>query len=152
MTNIAPEAPEAAPPDRGAACQAAKPGQSRWLGSRHSQAFYSVPLPPAWRSAHGRGVSGRADIPVLTGHFLQQFNALYRKSVRLSPGLRDCLFRYPFPGNVRQLENLVHRLVALAREEVVDERDLPEEFCPSAPPRPEVDLAPGAESPDHEPV
>jgi DNA-binding NtrC family response regulator len=40
----------------------------------------------------------------------------------------DCLQEYPFPGNVRELENLIHRLVALAAGETLGVADLPKEI------------------------
>jgi two-component system response regulator PilR (NtrC family) len=43
---------------------------------------------------------------------------------RLTPAARERLHRYPFPGNVRELENLLHRAVALAGGDLIDATDL----------------------------
>src|SRR5258705_11768545 len=53
----------------------------------------------------------REEIPVLVDTFLRRFSARYAKPVReLSPELREELDRYAFPGNVRELENLIKRI------------------------------------------
>jgi two-component system NtrC family response regulator len=68
----------------------------------------------------------RADIPVLLDHFLEKFAA---KNRRVAPGLtapaRDALMKYDYPGNVRELENVVERAILLARGPVIDLEDLP---------------------------
>jgi two-component system response regulator PilR (NtrC family) len=43
---------------------------------------------------------------------------------RLTPAARERLHRYPFPGNVRELENLLHRAVALSGGDLIDAHDL----------------------------
>ena len=67
----------------------------------------------------------RDDIPLLVDHFLNRFNALYGRRVRAAPEVYDVLKTCRLQGNVRELENLVHRLVALADDEWVRLRDLP---------------------------
>ena len=63
----------------------------------------------------------RDDIPALLQHYLALFNARHRKSV---PGFTraamDALLQYRFPGNVRELENLVERAVILAKNGPID--------------------------------
>lgn len=69
------------------------------------------------------------DIPLLLGHFLARFSAGYGKPpVQISPPAMKLLLDYPYPGNVRQLRNLVERLVVLAGKEPVMPEDLPEEI------------------------
>ena len=51
------------------------------------------------------------DITALTGYFLKKFSSKYGKKVEMTPEALEILLSYPFPGNVRELENLIHRLV-----------------------------------------
>jgi two-component system NtrC family response regulator len=68
----------------------------------------------------------RADIPLLLDHFLARFARDNRKPVRgLTAEARDALLRYDYPGNVRELENLVERAVVLTRDDVIGVADLP---------------------------
>ena len=70
----------------------------------------------------------RDDIPLLIDHFLRGFGALYgRTGLSLEPDAWQLLMRYTYPGNVRELENIIHRAVILGREGVVRSRDLPPE-------------------------
>ena len=54
------------------------------------------------------------DIPPLLNHFLNKYSEKYGKEVELSPEAVELLLSYHYPGNVRELENLVHRLVILS--------------------------------------
>src|SRR4030095_14519664 len=55
------------------------------------------------------------DIPVLAYHFLRKAEAKVNKKVdRFSPEALDLLTRYPWPGNLRELENVIQRSVGLA--------------------------------------
>jgi DNA-binding NtrC family response regulator len=59
-------------------------------------------------------------------HFLQLFAAKNGKTLRgFSRAARDALLRYDYPGNVRELENLVERAVVLCRGDVIGRGDLP---------------------------
>src|SRR5262245_47739158 len=62
----------------------------------------------------------REEIPPLVESFLRRFAARYgRPAPRLSERLVRAFERYPFPGNVRELENLVKRIVVLGSEEPI---------------------------------
>jgi DNA-binding NtrC family response regulator len=62
----------------------------------------------------------RDEVPALVEHFLARFSARYgRPSQRPSAKLWALLERHPFPGNVRELENLVKRIVVLGSEEPI---------------------------------
>jgi transcriptional regulator with PAS, ATPase and Fis domain len=59
----------------------------------------------------------REEIPLLVDTFLRRFSARYAKPVtKLSEALWSEIDRYAFPGNVRELENMIKRLVVLGRE------------------------------------
>ena len=69
------------------------------------------------------------DIPLLVNHFIKKFSALMAKNIRvISPGFMDTLLRYDFPGNVRELENIIERGVALATGDSLDPGLLPEDL------------------------
>ena len=69
------------------------------------------------------------DVPVLVEHFLQKFNADNRKSVtRVTPQVMERLLSYSWPGNDRELENLIERGVVLARGDEIDIDLLPKEM------------------------
>ena len=60
------------------------------------------------------------DIPALATHFLAESSRRCKKVVRgFSPSALEALVRYPWPGNARELENLVERAVITAREDVI---------------------------------
>ncbi len=62
----------------------------------------------------------REDIPLLAGHFLKRLAARYQKRAQaFSPEALELLIAAPWPGNVRQLLNVVEQTVALATTEVV---------------------------------
>ncbi len=67
-----------------------------------------------------------ADIPALADHFLRlQCQEHHRQIAGFSPEALELLSRYPFPGNVRELENVVERAVVLARGGIIQPADLP---------------------------
>jgi two-component system response regulator AtoC len=88
----------------------------------------------------------REDLPLLVQHFIQHFcekHALEPKTV--SPQVMKALMAYDWPGNVRQLENFIERMVALtATRPVILPADLPEEIQAKA----SLNLAPTIEIPD----
>jgi transcriptional regulator with GAF, ATPase, and Fis domain len=69
------------------------------------------------------------DVPILVEHFLRKYGTLYQREVRFSRDAIEALAAYAFPGNVRELENLVHRLVAVAEGDLVGPGDLPREIA-----------------------
>lgn len=65
------------------------------------------------------------DIPVLTGYFITKFNKQFGKTVKgLRPDALELLQSYNFPGNVRELENLMERAMILAETELLTPKDL----------------------------
>ncbi len=68
----------------------------------------------------------KEDIPPLMDHFLKRFAAQNNRSIEgFSPEARDLLLKYEYPGNVRELENIVERAVVIARGTLISTRDLP---------------------------
>ncbi|MGQ9485309.1 MAG: sigma-54-dependent transcriptional regulator [Desulfosoma sp.] len=66
------------------------------------------------------------DIPLLCRHFLNKAAAAQGKNVReIAPEVLDILLRYEFPGNVRELENIMERAVALAQGPTILPEHLP---------------------------
>jgi DNA-binding NtrC family response regulator len=66
----------------------------------------------------------REDIPLLVDHFLRRY-ADEGRARAVSREAMDLLLKHDYPGNVRELENLVHRAVVLARGETITTADLP---------------------------
>jgi DNA-binding NtrC family response regulator len=68
----------------------------------------------------------REDIRDLAQHFLSRFAAAYgRQTQTLSEGAVTVLERYDWPGNIRELENLIERLVVVCDAPTIDESELP---------------------------
>ena len=68
----------------------------------------------------------RQDLPALIDHFLRKFAEKNGKIIQgFSREARDALLRYDYPGNVRELENLVERAIVLTRDDVVGLGELP---------------------------
>lgn len=69
------------------------------------------------------------DIPLLIRHFLEKYSRAFGKEARgVSSDVLDILSRYPFPGNVRELENIIERAVALSDEAEISAHDLPSDL------------------------
>ncbi len=66
----------------------------------------------------------REDVPLLVEHFLQKFSKKMRRTVRLAEGAMDYLVRYDYPGNIRELENMVEQGVALAMNGQIELDDI----------------------------
>jgi DNA-binding NtrC family response regulator len=67
----------------------------------------------------------RDDIPVLAKEFLQKQDAL---KVEITPELMERLVAYDWPGNIRELENLIERMVVLRKSDKLTVNDLPADF------------------------
>lgn len=68
----------------------------------------------------------KQDLPPLMDHFLRLFAAKNNKIIRgFSGDAREALLRYDYPGNVRELENLIERAVVLTRDDLINRGDLP---------------------------
>jgi two-component system NtrC family response regulator len=68
----------------------------------------------------------REDIPLLIDHVLQTYSEKNRRPVPgISKEARDLLLQYSYPGNVRELENVIERSVVVSRGDTITTRDLP---------------------------
>jgi two-component system response regulator PilR (NtrC family) len=68
----------------------------------------------------------REDVPLFLAHYLERFSKeLARPRPRVAPEAERLLLAYDYPGNVRELANVVERAVTLAEGDVVDGRALP---------------------------
>jgi DNA-binding NtrC family response regulator len=81
-----------------------------------------ISIPPLWER--------REDIPLLARHFLNKYNTAFNKKI---PGFSEkalaALTHYHWPGNIRELENLVERIVVLsAGDEKIDLKNIPLEI------------------------
>jgi PAS domain S-box-containing protein len=69
----------------------------------------------------------REDIPYLVDHFIRRFNAKQDKRIQgVTPALMEVLMRHDFPGNVRELENIIEYGFVLCRNGHLDIRHLPD--------------------------
>ncbi|HDL78833.1 MAG TPA: hypothetical protein ENH09_04605 [Bacteroidetes bacterium] len=69
------------------------------------------------------------DISVLVEHFLRKFNRELKKDIQsVSQEALQMLFAYSWPGNIRELENVVYRAMLFADGSVIQPRHLPEEI------------------------
>lgn len=68
----------------------------------------------------------KTDIPLLIRHFIERYAKETGKKISgLSREAQEVLMKHTFPGNIRELENLVERAVALARDEMITTAELP---------------------------
>ncbi len=72
----------------------------------------------------------RSDIPLLIDHFLVRFNqSKHTEIAGLTPEALHMLTEYDWPGNIRELENMMERLVVLKKHGTLSIEDLPEKIC-----------------------
>lgn len=72
----------------------------------------------------------RDDVRQLMTHFLDTFNRANGRDVRLGKDLVDLMSVYHWPGNIRELQNCMERLVVLAETSLVDGQSIPESLAP----------------------
>ncbi len=71
----------------------------------------------------------KSDIPILLSHFMTHFNKTKsRNLVGINADALDCLVHYPWPGNIRELENLVERITILKGQGKIEMTDLPAKY------------------------
>ncbi len=98
-------------------------------GSFREELYYrvnvvSISLPPLRER--------KEDVPLLVRHFLKKHQADNTKECckrkKVAPETMGLLMAYHWPGNVRQLENVVERAIALSNSSVISENDLPSQI------------------------
>lgn len=112
-----------------------RPARAVAQGRMRKDLFYRlsiipIHLPPLRRRSE--------DVPILAEHFLEKAvkkNSLPVKT--LTAEAHTLLQRYPWPGNVRQLQNVIERLAVLSQSEVISVEDLPAKFRAPTNPRAE---------------
>ena len=71
----------------------------------------------------------QGDIPILLQHFIETFNRGRSKKITgVSPEALNTLIQYDWPGNIRELKNLVERLTILKGEDLIELDDLPPNY------------------------
>ena len=71
----------------------------------------------------------KEDVPLLVRHFIKKYDSIFGKKVKDASGdFMKVLLGYSFPGNVRELENILERAVALADADTLGLIDLPPDF------------------------
>ncbi len=68
----------------------------------------------------------RKDIPLLVDHFIKKYASINNKGdISISKEAMDILIKYNYPGNVRELENIIERCVVLSRDNLITSNQLP---------------------------
>jgi len=76
------------------------------------------------------------DIPLLTEQFIRLFNSRGKNPMQgVSPEVYQAFLSYGWPGNIRELENVIERAFILCRSSVITPDLLPPELAPPGPPR-----------------
>jgi DNA-binding NtrC family response regulator len=79
------------------------------------------------------------DIPLLANHFIKKFSKEYSRQVqRISPSVIARFQSFEWPGNVRQLENLIEQMVVMSNSEILEMQDLPPPLSEGVPSEPAV--------------
>jgi DNA-binding NtrC family response regulator len=100
------------------------------VGRFRADLFYRINVVriklPALRGRH-------EDIPLLIDHFLGKYaKEMNREGATLDQEAIDVLTGYDWPGNIRELQNVVKRILATARTDLIEVRDLPDELVAGA--------------------
>lgn len=78
------------------------------------------------------------DFPLLVNHFIDTFNLHFGKKIKgFSPNAYDVLMEYRWPGNIRELENVIEHCFVLCRGEMIQIEDLPKRIKNTGPDTPD---------------
>ncbi|MCK5125513.1 MAG: sigma 54-interacting transcriptional regulator [candidate division Zixibacteria bacterium] len=73
----------------------------------------------------------REDIPLLVDHFISRLNSIHNKSITdLSPSTLTILMNHRFPGNVRELQNIIEHAFIISHGPFINPQDLPKKIAP----------------------
>jgi len=75
----------------------------------------------------------REDIPLLVEHFLGRACQREPAALRITKKAMECLMNYDWPGNIRELQNVIERGVILSENKLISERELPREISDVSP-------------------
>jgi DNA-binding NtrC family response regulator len=81
----------------------------------------------------------RTDIPLLLEHFLKKFDDTHQSKKTVGDEVLDCLMRYSWPGNVRQLESVLERSYILCETAIIGMEHVPAEVRQYSHPRTDLD-------------
>jgi len=71
------------------------------------------------------------DVPLLVNHFIKRFRRLRNKNIScVTDEVLARLLAYDYPGNVRELENIIEHCFVLCQGEVIEKKHLPTSICP----------------------
>ncbi len=70
----------------------------------------------------------KEDILPLVDYFMDKFNKKLELSVEVDSEVKEMLLRYEWPGNIRELENLIERMMLLAKDNLITSQEVPGEF------------------------
>ncbi len=71
----------------------------------------------------------REDVPLLIDYFIEKFNKLYKKNITgVAPDTLSILMEQNYPGNVRQLENIIEHAFILCKDAIIEPSHLPMEY------------------------
>ncbi len=83
----------------------------------------------------------KEDVPLLIEYFLGKYEDKTARVMRFSKKAMDALIGYDFPGNIRELENIIERCATLAASNKIEEEDLPRFISKSAAKEPDLPLS-----------
>ncbi|MBN1125685.1 MAG: sigma 54-interacting transcriptional regulator [Sedimentisphaerales bacterium] len=73
----------------------------------------------------------KEDIPILVEHFIARFNRLHNKNICcVTNEVTAALLSYDYPGNIRELENIIEHCFVLCEGEIIEVKHLPSSVCP----------------------
>lgn len=85
--------------------------------------YYRLNVVPIWIAPIRKR---KTDIPLLINHFIKKYSEANKKDVKgITKEALDKIIKYDFPGNIRELENIIERGIVLCRSEYLTTKDLP---------------------------